>query len=225
MRFPRQEYWSGLPCPSPGDLPEPGMGPKCPALQVDSFPSEPPGKPGSLDAQSGSGTQNVKNHMGRGEAVFPTSARSVAFLEEGSQETQTQGCFAGGQRPRCIFAVLEDQLGEDCTPGASPWVISLALHSGQHWSPKSTKHITKMPISSAQPRPQSSGSPPCPSNSAPGTGQAKGRLGPLAEGLAQRAVAEWQFPMTKKPGSSTNCNLFLSILDTSCGLSPNKQKF
>ena len=38
----------------------------------------------------------MKTHMGRGEAVFPTSARSVALLEEGSQETQTRGCFAGG---------------------------------------------------------------------------------------------------------------------------------
>ena len=71
------------------------MEPRSPALQVDSFPSESPGKPGSLDAQSSSGTQNMKNHTGRGEAVFPTSARSVALLEEGSQETQTQGCFAG----------------------------------------------------------------------------------------------------------------------------------
>ena len=44
-RFPRQEHWSGLPFPSPGDLPDPGIKPKSPALQVDSLPSEPPGKP------------------------------------------------------------------------------------------------------------------------------------------------------------------------------------
>ena len=43
--FSRQEYWSGLLCPPPGDLPNPGIGPKSPALQVDSLPSEPPGKP------------------------------------------------------------------------------------------------------------------------------------------------------------------------------------
>ena len=36
MGFSRQEYWSGLPCPSPGDLPDPGMEPRSPALQVDS---------------------------------------------------------------------------------------------------------------------------------------------------------------------------------------------
>ena len=43
--FSRQEYWSGLPFPSPGDLPNPGIKPGSPALQVDTLPSEPPGKP------------------------------------------------------------------------------------------------------------------------------------------------------------------------------------
>ena len=41
----RQEYWSGLPFPSPGDLPNPGIEPSSPALQVDSLPAEPQGKP------------------------------------------------------------------------------------------------------------------------------------------------------------------------------------
>ena len=45
MGFPRQEYWSGLPFPSPGDLPDPRIKPRSPALQVDSLLSEPPGKP------------------------------------------------------------------------------------------------------------------------------------------------------------------------------------
>ena len=41
MEFSRQEYWSGLPFPSPGDLPTPGIEPGSPALQADSLPSEP----------------------------------------------------------------------------------------------------------------------------------------------------------------------------------------
>jgi len=41
----QQEYWSGLPFPSPGDLPDPGIEPRSPALQGDALPSEPPGKP------------------------------------------------------------------------------------------------------------------------------------------------------------------------------------
>ena len=43
MGFSRQEYWSGLPVPSPGDLPNPGIEPGSPTLQVDSLPSESPG--------------------------------------------------------------------------------------------------------------------------------------------------------------------------------------
>ena len=45
LGFSRQEHWSGLPCPPPGDLPNSGIEPGSPALQADSLPSEPPGKP------------------------------------------------------------------------------------------------------------------------------------------------------------------------------------
>ena len=45
MEFSRQEYWSGLPFPSPGDLPNPGIEPRSPTLQVDSLSAEPEGKP------------------------------------------------------------------------------------------------------------------------------------------------------------------------------------
>ena len=44
MRFSRQEYWNGLPFPSPGDLPNPGIKHGFPALQADALTSEPPGK-------------------------------------------------------------------------------------------------------------------------------------------------------------------------------------
>ena len=45
MELSRQKYWSGLPCPQPGDLPNPGIEPRSPALQVDFLPAELPGKP------------------------------------------------------------------------------------------------------------------------------------------------------------------------------------
>ena len=44
MGFSRQEYWSGLPFPSPEDLPDPEIEPGSPALEADALPSEPPGK-------------------------------------------------------------------------------------------------------------------------------------------------------------------------------------
>ena len=45
MGFSRQESWSRLPFPSPGDLPDPGIEPQSPAFQADALTSEPPGKP------------------------------------------------------------------------------------------------------------------------------------------------------------------------------------
>ena len=53
MGFSRQEYWSWLPCLPPGDLTDQGIEPSSPAslaLQVDSLPTEPPGKPGVSDS-------------------------------------------------------------------------------------------------------------------------------------------------------------------------------
>ena len=44
MGFSRQEYWSGLPFPSPGDLPDPGIEPRSPTFQADALTSVPPGK-------------------------------------------------------------------------------------------------------------------------------------------------------------------------------------
>ena len=59
--FSRQEYWSGLPCPPPRDLPNPGIEPRFPALQEDSLPSEPAGK------QLHTNKNSVKkpSHLGR----------------------------------------------------------------------------------------------------------------------------------------------------------------
>jgi len=45
MGFSRQEYWSGLPFPSPGDLPDSRIEPRSPTLQADTLPYEPSGKP------------------------------------------------------------------------------------------------------------------------------------------------------------------------------------
>ena len=61
--FSTQEYWSGLPCPPPGDLPNPGREPRALAMKADSLPSELPGKPkntgvGSLSLLQG----NILTH-------------------------------------------------------------------------------------------------------------------------------------------------------------------
>ena len=60
MEFSRQEYWSGLPFPSLGDLPDPRVEPRSSALQADSLPSEPPRKlinPNDVSDRGGSDTE------------------------------------------------------------------------------------------------------------------------------------------------------------------------
>ena len=59
MEFSRPEYWSGYSFPSPGDLPNPGIKPSSPALQADSLPAEPPGKPKNIGVGSLSFLQQI----------------------------------------------------------------------------------------------------------------------------------------------------------------------
>ena len=59
MEFSRPEYWSGYPFPSPGDLPNPGIEPSSPALQADSLPAEPQGKPKNTGVSSLSLLQQI----------------------------------------------------------------------------------------------------------------------------------------------------------------------
>ena len=64
LEFSRQEYWSGLPFPSPGDLHDPGIEPRSPALQVDALPSEPPGSQAIYKfAMEGAGSLNIKGQL------------------------------------------------------------------------------------------------------------------------------------------------------------------
>ena len=61
MGFSRQEYWSGLPFPSPGDLPDPGMEPRSPALQADALTYEPAGKLSMYISKNYSVFKNIMN--------------------------------------------------------------------------------------------------------------------------------------------------------------------
>ena len=61
MELPRQEFWSGFPFPSPGDLPNPGIKPGSPALKADSLPSEPLGNAGIREMWASLVAQLVKN--------------------------------------------------------------------------------------------------------------------------------------------------------------------
>ena len=91
MGFSRQEYWSGLPCPPPGDLPYPEIKPRFPTLQVDSLPSEPPGKP----KNTGAGSLSLL------QGIFPTqeSNRVSPALQVDSLLTELPGKLLTGSTP------------------------------------------------------------------------------------------------------------------------------
>ena len=67
MGFSRQEYWSELPFPSPGDLPNAGIEPRSPALQADALSSEPPGKPYSTILEMKNTLEGIKDRLGNTE--------------------------------------------------------------------------------------------------------------------------------------------------------------
>ena len=73
MGLSRQDHWSGLPCPPPRNLPNPGIEPRSPALQADSLLSEPPGKPGN----TGVGSLSLL------QGLFPTQESNWGLLRCG----------------------------------------------------------------------------------------------------------------------------------------------
>ena len=90
MELLRQEYWSGLPFPSPGDLPNPGIEPASPALQADSSSSEPPGEPFISEVKKLGGTpllQSPRSHCQLGghgrhrRSLFPLAVMLFRALE------------------------------------------------------------------------------------------------------------------------------------------------
>ena len=85
MGFSRQEYWSGLPFPSPDDLPHLGLEPRSPTLQVDSLPPEPPGKPCTTTCERVRALSLLTGALGSGYCV-PAPAQSRGTQAPASAE-------------------------------------------------------------------------------------------------------------------------------------------
>ena len=94
MEFSRPEYWSELPCPSPGDLLNPGIKPRSPSLQADSLPSESPGKP----KNTGEGSLSPRSP---GDLPDPGIERGSPSLQVDSLQTELLG------KPSCPWGIFK----------------------------------------------------------------------------------------------------------------------
>ena len=97
--FSRQEYWSGLPCPPPGDLPSPGIEPRSPILQADYLLSEPPGKPMNTGGISLSLLQGIFLIQESNQGLL--HYRKIIYqLSYKSRKTTVTKCF--WLQPECV---------------------------------------------------------------------------------------------------------------------------
>ena len=124
MGFSRQECWSGLPFPSPGDLPDPGIKPRSPSLQADALPSEPPGKLG-VTGKFGLGVQNEagqrlieffqENALVIASTLFQQLKRKLyTWTSPDGQHWNQFDYILCNHRWRSSIQSVETRLGVDC---------------------------------------------------------------------------------------------------------------
>ena len=101
MELSRPEYWSGYPFPSPGDLPNPGIKPRSPALQADSLPAEPQGKPKNTGVgiayPFSDGSSQTRNRTG------VSCTASGFFTSWVTREARNTGISGFNDSPSCSF--------------------------------------------------------------------------------------------------------------------------
>ena len=110
MGFSRQEYWSGLPFPSPGDLPDSGIEPRSPTLQADALTSEPPGKPWC---------PNYNYSVSKAKEVFPSGSvvKNMATMQEnwvrslGPKDSLEKGIATHSSIPAWRISLTEEPGG------------------------------------------------------------------------------------------------------------------
>ena len=98
--FSGQEYWSGLPFPSPGYLPNSGTEPRSPALQVDSLPSEPLGKPSSAKKKKPKPSKWGEAEPGMGFSLCTGGRGGFSARGPLSRDQRNRGHEQDGQRPQ-----------------------------------------------------------------------------------------------------------------------------
>ena len=117
MEFSRPEYWSGQPFPSPGDLPNPGIEPRTPTLQVASLPAEPQGKPkntgvGSLSLLQGIfPTQAYPESNTQHIAIFPNLTTKFCQICDNVYTSQVHNGVWNKLSIHCFFYIFKMLLG------------------------------------------------------------------------------------------------------------------
>ena len=123
MGFSRQEYWSGLPCPPPGDLPDSGIKPRSLTLQADSLPSEPPGKPREdviiMEVKKCSMLDSPSNHP---PDNCPRSVEKLSFMKPAPGAKKVGGHFCGRWASQMALVVknLPSNAGDVRDAGSIP---------------------------------------------------------------------------------------------------------
>ena len=136
-RFSSQAYWSGLPFPSPGDLPDPGINPRSPALQADTLTSEPPGKP--------MGTQiiTIYRELSINEKSWKTSRKDFLQLKrQGSSQSETW--YSQDQYPQVDHPQIRGQLQLQTFSPGSEWSephVEIPRAEALHWGKMSPQNV------------------------------------------------------------------------------------
>ena len=89
MGFSRQEYWRGLPFPSPGDLPDPGIKPRSLALQADTLPSEPPEKPKPMGCSKSNSKRRVYSNTILPQETRKSLGNLTLYLKQLEKEEES----------------------------------------------------------------------------------------------------------------------------------------
>ena len=104
MGFSRQEYWSGLPFPSPGDLPDPGIEPRSPTLQADALTSEPPGKHYAEYITRNAGLEEAQ----AGIKIARRNINNLRYADDTTLMAESE------EELKSLLMKVKEEIGKDC---------------------------------------------------------------------------------------------------------------